>query len=86
MTVYPHTTAIEARLAPGIADCVRTSLAIEAADLRDERSYTTIDERDGTIVIAVKSRDVTSLRAACTTWLGLLRTAEAVHAIAEPGC
>ena len=83
---FPHELTIEATYAPATARRIVTSLTVEAVDLDDDRSCTGIDRDGGDLSIEISARDLTSLRAACATWFGLLGTAEGAAAIGERGC
>lgn len=86
MAELPHEVLLEASYAPDTASRIVDSLTIEAAELDDDRSRTEIDRDGGDVRIAIAARDLTSLRAACGTWFGLLGVAERAAAIAERGC
>lgn len=80
------------------ADRVRAAVAREVGEIDDDRSRAWVDGgagddrdvcgRDGgagdaTVRVHVDARDVSALRAATGTWLGLLETAGRTAAVAE---
>jgi len=76
---------------PERAARVRAAVAREVGGIDDDRSRATIaggpedagDTGDATVTVAVDARDVSALRAATGTWLGLLEAAERTAAVAE---
>ncbi len=68
------------------ADRVRTAVAREIGEIDDDRSRATVETAsDGTptVRVSVDARDVSALRAATGTWLGLVETARRTAAVAE---
>lgn len=72
-----HVAEIEATFEPSTARAVEESLALEAADLVDDRSQSRVSAADGVLSIVIEATDLVALRAACNTWTGLLEVAEA---------
>ena len=67
------------------AAVIEASLAQEVGEIDDDRSVTTIDRSGNELVLSIEAADLTALRAAITTWVGLIEVAESVEAIADAG-
>ena len=82
--MLPHDTTLEfCAGSPASARLVAESVAREVGEIDDDRSETTI-RRDGEIVVLeIRARDVTALRAALNTWFSLVDVAERVHRLGE---
>lgn len=65
------------------ADRVRAAVTGEVGEIDDERSRAALDGADRTVTVDVEARDVSALRAATGTWLGLLEAANRTAAVAE---
>ncbi|WP_276253828.1 KEOPS complex subunit Pcc1 [Halomontanus rarus] len=80
--MFSHETVIEVDYdTPARARLVADSVAREIGEIDDERSRTTISRDDATVVLEIRARDVTALRAALNTWFSLLDVAERVGEI-----
>ena len=75
---------------PDRAERVRAAVAREVGEIDDDRSRATVtggaggDGDDATVTVTVDAGDVSALRAATGTWLGLIEAAERTAAVAEP--
>lgn len=84
--MFSHETVIEVDYdTPARARLVADSVALEIGEIDDERSRTTISRDDATVVLEIRARDVTALRAALNTWFSLLDVAERVGEIGTRG-
>lgn len=80
--MFSHETVLEVDYdTPARARLVADSVAREIGEIDDERSRTTISRDDATVVLEIRARDVTALRAALNTWFSLLDVAERVGEI-----
>ncbi len=71
---------------PDRADRVRAAVAREIGEIDDGRSRARVHDGhadDATVTVAVDARDVSALRAATGSWLGLLEAAGRTAAVAE---
>ncbi len=82
---FSESVSLEIQLDRATATSVEQSLRVEAADLGDARSETTITRDGGKLHVEIGATDLTALRAATNTWLGLLSTAEETVAIVDDG-
>jgi KEOPS complex subunit Pcc1 len=62
---------------------VADSVAREIGDIADERSRTTLERDGSTLLLEIRARDVTALRAALNTWFSLVDVAERVADVGD---
>ena len=67
------------------AAVIAASLDQEVGEIDDDRSAVSIDRSETDIVVTIEATDLTALRAAITTWIGLVDVAESVGSIADAG-
>ena len=77
----PHTLTISSSHAEAVASNIRKSLAVEANDLHDDRSRTTVQGTGSEVEITISAADFVAMRAALNTWCGLLAVAEEAHLV-----
>lgn len=65
------------------ARVVERAVRIEAGDIDDDRSQTTVDRNERTVEIRVHAADLVALRAALNTWTRMVGVAEDVAAHCE---
>ena len=78
---FAESVSIDATFDPATAETIVRSLQVESEDLVDDRSATRIEWQGERVRIVVKAADLTALRAATNTWLGLLGTTEETAAL-----
>lgn len=84
--MFSHDTTLEFDYdTPARARLVAESVAREIGEIDDDRSQTTIDRDEATVVLEIRARDITALRAALNTWFSLLDVAERVGEIGAHG-
>ena len=88
---YDHTATFSLTCDPDRARRLRAALAEEIGEIDDDRSRArlvdgidieTETETDGDVTVAVETRDLSAVRAATDTWLGLLEAADRTVAVA----
>ena len=94
---YDHTATFSLTCDPDRARRLRAALAEEIGEIDDDRSRArlvdgtgdgidieteTETEADGDVTVAVETRDLSAVRAATDTWLGLLEAADRTVTVA----
>jgi tRNA threonylcarbamoyladenosine modification (KEOPS) complex Pcc1 subunit len=88
---YDHTAAFSLTCDPDRARRLRAALAEEIGEIDGDRSRArlvdgidieTETEADGDVTVAVETRDLSAVRAATDTWLGLLEAADRTVSVA----
>ena len=67
------------------AAVIAASLDQEVGEIDDDRSTVWIDRSKADLTVTIEAADLTALRAAITTWIGLVDVAESVGSIADAG-
>ena len=67
------------------AAVIAASLDQEVGEIDDDRSSVRIDRSKADLTVTIEAADLTALRAAITTWIGLVDVAESVGSIAGAG-